>query len=99
MLSTEANVRLNSLLKRRKIDLEDTPPQFSDIIKVFEADAYFKGKWQALDSVSSGKIFNDFDNRAGECTSYFQVDSLDTRVTTVVVFFADDVAFRDSALH
>lgn len=103
-LKEEAIERMNALMKRRA---ENTPQQgrpivtknkdgtlvgFTDIIKVFEADAIFKGKWSANKSAGAGDLFNGFINQNGESISYFQVDNLDTRATTVYTFFKDEVS-------
>lgn len=78
-------------------ELRDQPAglNFTDIIKVFEADAYFKGKWVANDSANISSIFNGFDNRNGDSQSYFEVDNLETRVTTVITYFKDEVLAAD----
>ena len=65
--------------------------RFSDIIKVFEVDAYFKGKWSTNETATTGSIFNGFTNRNGESILYFEVDNLETRVTTIIAYFKDEV--------
>ena len=100
--SDEPLIRLANLikLKQRPVTNTRTPllrkdnsvnVPFTDIIKVFEADAYFKGKWSTNKISTPDKLFNGFINQNGESVTYFQVDNLESRATTVVAFFADEV--------
>lgn len=81
--------RQTSLLKAQTPE-KKSPLAFNDIIKVFEADVGFRGKWLVNESMTAAPVFNGFVNRNGESTLYFVVDKLDTRITTVVSYFTDE---------
>lgn len=67
--------------------------KFSDLIPVFEADAYFTGSWDA--SPDTPNIMNGFVNRNGNSYSFFKVfeggDPADQNTTQVVVLYTDQV--------
>ena len=60
---------------------------FNEEIKVFEAGAYFSGKWSSEGHPRTGPLFNSFINKEGYCLLYFLPTE---KVTTVRVFFGDE---------
>ena len=82
--------RAPSLLGAPQTNAKGSPLGFNDVIKVFEADVGFRGKWLVNESITTAPVFNSFVNRNGESTLYFVVDKLDTRITTVVSYFTDE---------
>jgi hypothetical protein len=74
---------------------------FSQRVKVFEADAYFKGDWKFQDGTGP-KPFNGFANRRGQMFAWFVVyDQMDDNTTTVILNYQDEVevsSFRNTSI-